>query len=162
MFKGYKLIGIYLLVVLAAVVWLCSCKSTEYVPLPEYHTEIVHHWDTIKKTDTLRKETNTILREARPEDSAMIAQLGLQLKENERLLILTRQELKEQKSQAYESHGKDSVRVDSIPVPYHVEHKLNKWEQFKMDYGAIAIGGTAVAVILTIILLIVWIRRKGK
>lgn len=159
--KGYKLIGIYLLVILTFICWLCSCKSIEFVPVEIVKKEYVHTTDTLKQTDTTRVETNTIIREARPEDSVMLAKLGIKLQSNERMLIMLQKELSETRSEIEHSHSKDSVRVDSVEVPYPVERKLSRWEQIKMDYGAIAMGGTAAAVILFILLIVLWIKRKG-
>lgn len=53
-----------------------------------------------------------------------------------------------------------SVKSDSIPVPYPVERKLSRWEQTKMDFGGMAIGGIAIAVCVAVIWLIKKIRRK--
>lgn len=51
-----------------------------------------------------------------------------------------------------------SVKVDSVPVPYPVERPLSKWEQTKMDFGGMAIG--AVLVILCAAAL--WMIRKFR
>lgn len=54
----------------------------------------------------------------------------------------------------------ESVKADSIPVPYPVEKKLTKWDQAKMDFGGIAIGGMIVAV--AIIAILAWLARKRR
>lgn len=141
-------------------VFAASCKSVEYVPVPEYHTEIVHHRDTLILKDSIKTEINTILREARPEDSAMIARLGLKLSDNERLLILLQNELMEKSSNTYESHNSDSVRVDSVRVPYPVEKKLSRFQQFCLDYGKIMLGATALLLIVIAIIIVRWIKNK--
>lgn len=139
-----------------------SCKSVEYVPVPEYHTEIVHHRDTVIQKDSILKEVNTILREARPEDSAMIAQLGIKLGNNERLLILLQNALTEKNNSTYESHKSDSVRVDSVRVPYPCEKKLSRFQQFCLDYGKIMLGATALLLIVIAIIIVRWIKNKNK
>ena len=159
--RGYRLIGIYLFIILAAICWLCSCKSVEFVPVEIVNKEYVHTTDTVHQTDSVKTEKETIIREARPEDSVMLAKMGIKLQSNERLLIMLQKELTDTRSELEKSHYKDSVRVDSIQVPYPVERKLSRWEQIKMDYGAIAIGGTIAAVILLILLIILWIKKKG-
>lgn len=156
----YRLIGIYIIAVAAFLLWLCSCTTTQYVPVETVRTEIEHVHDTIKQSDSVKTQTNTIIREARPEDSAMIAKLGIKLQANERLLILLRQELQETKSNKQESHSKDSVRVDSIQVPYPVERKLSKWESFCIDYGKIMAGATAASIVGIGFVLVVWIRKR--
>ena len=159
MFKGYRLIGIYILFVIAVIMWLCSCKEIEYVPIEVTKTENVHQTDAVDKKIETQKETNTIIREARPEDSVLLAKLGIKLSDNERLLILQQQQIANLTNELKEIHNKDSVRVDSVPVP--VERQLSKWETVCLDYGKIMMGGTLVSVILAIILIIVWIRKKG-
>jgi len=159
MLKGYRLIGLYLLCVIALIIWLCSCKSTEYVPLVEHQTELVHIHDTVRQSDSVKTEINTIIREARPEDSAMIAKLGIKLQGNERLLLLLQRELSDTKKELKESHSRDSVRADTVQVPVPVERKLSKWEQVCLDYGKLMMGGTVVAVILCVVLIVRWIRR---
>ena len=106
------------------LVWLLSltgCKEIEYVPVETVRTETVHQTDTVEKVVEKNNETNTIIREARPEDSLMLAKLGIKLQSNERMLILLQRELAETKNELKESHSKDSVRSDTVQVPYPVE-----------------------------------------
>lgn len=157
---------LWLIVLWSALIALAlvstSCKSVEYVPVPEYHTEIVHHRDTVIQKDSILKEVNTILREARPEDSAMIAQLGIKLGNNERLLILLQNALTEKNNSTYESHNKDSVRVKLINVPFPIEKKLTRWQTFCCDYGKIMLGATLLLIVALTILIIRWIKHKNK
>lgn len=140
---------------------MCGCK-TQYVPVEVVRTETVHHHDTVRHTDSIRNEKETIIREARPEDSAMIARLGIKLRDNERLLILLQKELSDAKSNSYESHIKDSVRVDSVQVPYPVPAQLSRWQSFCCDYGKIMLGVTLVMVLALIVCIVIIIRkRKG-
>lgn len=161
--KSWNIIRCYLFIVIALVVCLLlfGCK-TKCVPIVEHHTEVVHETDTVTEKEVVNNYINTILRESRPEDSVMIAQLGIKLKANERLLILMQQQIAELNKYRYESHNKDSVRTDTIQVPVPVEKPLGKWEQFTLDYGKVAFGGTIVAVALIIFELIRWIRRRDK
>lgn len=52
----------------------------------------------------------------------------------------------------------ESVKSDSVPVPYPVECELTRWEQAKMDFGGFAIGGIAVALCMAV----VWLIKKIK
>ena len=160
--KGYRLIGLYLLFVLAAIVWLCSCKQNEYIPIEVVKTEVVHQTDSIKKKVETNKETNTIIREGRPEDSVLLAKLGIKLSANERLLILQQQQISDITNELKEVHSKDSVRSDTVQVPVPVERKLSRWEQTCLDYGRVMMGGTIVAIIAIIIWLISWIKRVHR
>ena len=133
----------------------CSCKDMEYVPIENTRVEHHCHHDTIEKTDTFIKDKTTIIREL---DSAAMAKYGIRLKNAERAFLIQTQDLEKQIRELKESK-KDTVYIEKkVPVP--VERKLNRWEQFKMDYGAVALGGTAVAFLLLLILIIVWIGKK--
>lgn len=52
----------------------------------------------------------------------------------------------------------ESVKADSIPVPYPVVRELSRWEQTKMDFGGFALGGVAVAMCIAV----VWLARKFR
>ena len=62
-----------------------------------------------------------------------------------------------------DSLRKVKSRVDSIvcPVPYPVERTLSKWEQTKMDFGGMAIGGV-VALCVAAIALAVWLIKTKR
>lgn len=145
--------------VIVIVALMCGCR-TQYVPVEVVKTETVHHHDTIHNKDSIRNEKETIIREARPEDSAMIARLGIKLQDNERLLILLQKELSEAMSNKYENHLKDSVRKESVQVPYPVPVQLSRWQSFCCDYGKIMLGGTVVMVVALIICVVIIIRKK--
>ena len=149
-------------IVFLVVILLSSCKNIEYVPVEVVKTEVVHKTDTVEKKVETNKETNTIIREARPEDSAMLAKLGIKLSANERLLILQQEQINSLMNELKEVHYKDSVRVDSVPVPVPVERKLSRWEQVCLDYGKLMMGGTIVAVILLVVLIVLWIRKRFR
>lgn len=138
----------------------CGCKTIKYVPFETIRTEIVHQHDTIKQTDSVTNNIRTIIRESRPEDSLMLRELGIKLQANERLLILLQKELQQAKSEKQESHNRDSVRVDSIQVPYPVEKPLTRWQTFCLDFGMVTTGGCIVTVIVGVLWLIRWIRKR--
>ena len=138
---------------------LCGCKSIQYVPVETVRTEVVHQTDTVKQTDSVKTEKETVIREARPEDSLMLAKLGIKLQSNERLLILLQKELSDTKKELEEKHNSDSVRVEYKDRPYPVEKKLTKWQSFCIDYGKIMLGST-IAGVIVIVLLIIYRRKK--
>ena len=143
------------LIISVIVFWLCGC-TTQYVPVETVRTEYKTKTDTVKMSDTIRTEKETILREARPEDSAMIAKLGIKLQDNERLLILLRNQLTEANSKQYESHTDTIIKMDSIQVPYPVEKKLTKWQQFKMDFSEWIIG----IILMSSLLFCIYLARR--
>lgn len=136
------------------VLLLFSCKSIQYVPVETVRTEYKTKTDTVKMSDTIRTEKETILREARPEDSAMIVKLGIKLQDNERLLILLRNQLTESNSKQYESHTDTIIKTDSIQVPYPVPAQLSRWERFCCDYGKIMVGALVGLIIGFVLFLI--------
>ena len=148
------------IVILSLVLMLlCGCKSIQYVPVETVRTEIVHQTDTVKQTDSVKTEKETVIREARPEDSLMLAKLGIKLQSNERLLILLQKELSDTKKELEEKHNSDSVRVEYKDRPYPVEKQLTKWQSFCIDYGKIMLGST-IAGVIVIVLLIIYRRKK--
>ena len=142
----YSLVGIILLVILSLL--FSGCKSIQYVPVETVNTEYINRVDTIKQTDSVFKEKETIIKEA---DSSLVAKLGLQLKTNEKAILILQKELEKQTSKESEHKIDTVIKVNSIQVPYPVERKLTKWEKLKMDAGGIAIG-TCIAFVLVIII----------
>ena len=55
----------------------------------------------------------------------------------------------------------ESIKTDSVPVPYPVERELSRWQQAKMDVGGIAIV-TAIALFIGLCIAVVWIIKKGR
>ena len=150
----YSLAGILLLVF---SLLLSGCKSIQYVPVEKVKTEYINRTDTVNKIDTLISEKETIIREA---DSSLVAKLGLQLKANERAILILQRELERQVSKESEHKTDTVIKTDSVQVPYPVERKLTKWEQTKMDAGGIAIGVCIVFLIIIIVDFMVRAYRK--
>lgn len=147
-------------VICIIITMFCGCKNVEYVPYEVVKKEIVHHTDTIEKKVETNKETNTIIREGRPEDSVLLAKLGIKLSANERLLILQQQQISDLTNELKEIHNKDSVRVDSVQVPVPYERKLSFKERFFLIIGKVSIVPIILCVI-AIIILIYTRRSKG-
>ena len=145
-------IAVPVMLLLTALLILTGC-SPKVITVPEYHHEYHHTTDTVTKTDSVLKEKETIIREA---DSAMVAELGLRLKDRERAILILRKELERVMNARTESRTDTIVKVDSIRVPYPVEKPLSWWQQQKIRWGE-----TAMAALL-VVLLIVCIRRYKK
>lgn len=111
--------------VIMVLLSITSCRSIRYVPVESVRTEYINHTDTVTITDSIIHNKETIIREA---DSTTLARLGLQLKENERALLILQRELERQKS-AHQEHRTDTIIVrDSVDVPVLVEKELT-WYQ---------------------------------
>lgn len=136
------------------VLLFSGCQSVKYVPVETVRIERESKTDTVIQKDTVRSEKETIIREARPEDSLMMAKLGIRLRENERLLILLQKEMYEQKSNTYENHRDTVLKTDSVAVPYPVEKELSWWERQKIAFGEWVFG------VMAVLLLVVIIRKR--
>ena len=119
-----------LLVIIICVVCCTSCK-TKYVTVPEYHTRYTHNTDTFLRSDTMFVRDSVIIR--MQGDTTIVEKI----KWRDRFVNV------------YKIKTNTVIQRDSIPYP--VEKQLSKWEQAKMDFGGIAIGGTVALVILVII-----------
>lgn len=130
----------FIIVVMLAL--LTGCK-TQYVPVPEYHTEYIVKHDSVTLRDSIWQH-----------DSIYVEKSGDTI-------------LMEKWRTKYQLVYRDVLRVDSfvktdsVRVPYPVERKLNKWEQFKMDYGAVSFGVSIAAIIAAIVALVLWLRKRS-
>ena len=120
---------------------LSGCK-TKYVTVPEYHNVYVDKHDTLLLRDSIFEK-----------DSVWMMIKGDTIT-TFRTKILYRDRWRDK------IVYRDSLRVDSIRVPYPVERKLNKWEKFKMEVGGIGAGCMLLVVVGAALWLIRWIRRK--
>lgn len=153
-----RLIEVCLAVLAGTVVCvlMSSCK-TKYVSVPEYHYDYHHSTDTVRQVDSVYNNITTIIRETNSGDSALLAQLGLQLKEGEKAILVLRQELERVRNETKESKTDTIVRQDSVRVPYPVEKELGWWE----TTGYRIEGAVYVAIVVAVIWL-VWLRRRYR
>jgi hypothetical protein len=121
---------------------LCSCSTQQkIVPVPEIHEN--HHWhtDTVHKTDSIIRETQTTIMQL---DSAAMAKYGIQLKSAERAWLIKTAELQRQIERLEAmSIQKDSVH-DSIPYPVEVikevPAELSWWQGLLVRLGFCSLG----------------------
>ncbi len=143
------------IVILLATACLMGCKS---IPIERVEVVHTHSSDTIKQSDTTRIEKETIIREANNGDSALLAKMGLKLSDNERLLLILQRELERNKSKEEQRHEADSVRIVERKVPVPVEGKVPFWDKVQL----VGVGALICSVVVFIIGLIWWIRRRYK
>lgn len=148
---------VWLAVIAVAVALLSGCKMVDYVPVETVKTVYQNHTDTVVMKDTVLSKKETIIREA---DSALVAKLGLQLKDNEKAILILQRELERQVSKESEHKTDTVLKTDSIQVPYPVERKLSKWEKVCIDYGKVMMGATLLLVVEFIIWLVRQIRNR--
>lgn len=136
-----------LVAVAVLALMMCSCKSIEYVPVVENHTE--HHWhtDSVKERDSTHTERETIIREV---DSAAMAKYGIQMERNQRAWLVLQREMEARLRELEQiSATKDTVR-DSIPVPVpyevikEVPAKLSKTQKGLMTLGIMTLMAAVI------------------
>lgn len=121
----------------AICVWLlCACTATKYVP-----------------TESVRIEYKDNIKEVHTTDSAVDTRFVYVKGDT---VIDWRDRVKWRDRLVHDSIYIE--KVDSVPVPYPVEHKLSRWERAKMDFGGMAIGGMAIALCVAV----VWLVKRFK
>ena len=135
----------FIMLVLCAM--CSSCTTTRYVPRVETHDH--HHWhtDSIYQTDSIIRETTTIIMQL---DSEAMAKYGIHLKGAERAWMVKTAELERQLQRLEQLiQDRDTVH-DSIPIPYpvetikEVEKPMAWWQKTLMWLGVAMIGIIAV------------------
>lgn len=124
-------------VVILTMLSLCGCTTIRHVPVESVRTE---YRDNVREVHTTDSATD--IRFVYVKGDTVIDWRD-RVKWKERIV-------------------RDSIyieRVDSISVPYPVEKPLTRWQQTKMDFGGMALGGVAVAVCIAVVWLIKKIRK---
>ena len=122
---------------------LQGCR-TKYVSVPEYHNVYVNKHDTLTKHDSIYQK-EFVDRYVKGDT-----------------IFLTKTQVDYRFRNIYKTLYRDSIKVDSLRVPYPVERKLNKWENLKMEVGGWAIGGLSAVVIALIAYIVTWLVRRYK
>lgn len=127
---------IWVAVLVVIIVVLSSCSNIKYVPVESIRTEYRDRLVTDYRTDTLRTDRFVYVNG----DTAFIYV---------------------DRWRTHERIVRDTCvieRTDTIRVPYPVEKTLSRWEQAKMDFGGMAIGGLIIAVCVVV----VWLIKKFR
>lgn len=122
---------------------LQGCR-TKYVSVPEYHNVYINKHDTLTKHDSIYQK-EFVDRYVKGDT-----------------IYLTKIKVDYRFRNLYKTRYRDSLKIDSIRVPYPVERKLNKWENLKMEVGGWAIGGLSAVVIALIAYIVTWLVRRYK
>lgn len=139
---GAFLVWLALILVVMLALALTSCTKTVYVPTEHtvYNTDTVY--EAVLRVDSVIQR-----------DSIAVIQKG------DTVLITKyrdRYRVKERTDTVYKAKT-DSVYVEK---PVEVERKLTRWEQTKMDFGGLFLGGMIAALIGAAIVLIVKLKRR--
>ena len=126
----FRWLGTALLIVMAltALYVLVGCR-TKYVTVPEYHKEYINRTDTFLRSDTLFRLDSVVVRIQG--DTTVIEKIRWQ----NRFVNV------------YKIKTDTIMKSDSIRVPYPVEKKLSKWQQFRLDFGGWAMGMLALGIV---------------
>lgn len=122
---------------------LHGCR-TKYVSVPEYHNVYVTKHDTLTKHDSIYQK-EFVDRYVKGDT-----------------VFLTKTQVDYRFRNIYKTLYRDSIKKDSVRVPYPVERKLNKWESLKMEVGGWAIGGLSAVLIAVIGYIVLWLVRKYR
>ena len=130
-----------ILYILMAVALLTGCK-TKYIPVPEYHEIVVHHADTLLRVDSVQLRDSVIIRVQGDTITQEVWRWRDRVKYDTRIVY------------------RDSVRVDSVRVPYPVERKQTAWERTMQNVGKLSL----ILIVISICFILVYslLRARNK
>lgn len=131
-----------LLALCAALLCACgSCTRTVYTPVESTTVRTDTLYRAVVRVDTiLQRDSVTVMQRG---DTVMVTRF----RDRYRVKLHT---------DTVREVSVDSVRV---AVPYPVERELTRWEQVKMDFGGMALGGLVIALCAAVAWLIKKYRR---
>lgn len=130
-----------ILYILMAVALLTGCK-TQYIPVPEYHEIVVHHADTLLRVDSVQLRDSVIIRLQGDTILQEVWRWRDRVKYDTRIVY------------------RDSIRVDSVRVPYPVERKQTAWERTMQNVGKISLIILVTSICFMLVYLLLRARNK--
>ena len=124
-----------------AVALLTGCK-TKYIPVPEYHEIVVHHADTLLRVDSVQLRDSVIIRLQGDTIVQEVWRWRDRVKYDTRIVY------------------RDSIRVDSVRVPYPVERKQTAWERTMQNVGKISLFLIVTSICFMLVYLLLRARNK--
>ncbi|MBF1533834.1 MAG: hypothetical protein HXN98_08785 [Prevotella salivae] len=121
------------------VMMLHGCRTKQIV-VPEYHSVIVNHHDTLTRHDSIYQR-EFVDRYIKGDT-----------------IYLTRTKVDYRYRTLFRTRWRDSLRVDSITKIKEVPAKLTRWQKVKQDIG----GWAMVALSGAILVAVVWLIYRGK
>ena len=130
-----------ILYILMAVALLTGCK-TKYIPVPGYHEVVVHHSDTLLRVDSVQLRDSVIIRLQGDTIVQEVWRWRDRVKHDTRIVY------------------RDSIRVDSVRVPYPVERKQTAWERTMQNVGKLSL----ILIVISICFILVYslLRARNK
>lgn len=162
----------WLSILALALALASACTSTKYVPVESVRTEYVHG-DNSELLNIIQSLTERLHKKERQVDSLMqsyrellvLSENGDTLRHDREKIVYRASHRESELEKLVESKNDsirellrqlESVKSDSIPVPYPVERSLSRWEKAKMDFGGMAIGAT----VLLVVFVIAWLIKR--
>lgn len=162
----------WLSILALALALASACTSTKYVPVESVRTEYVHG-DNSELLNIIQSLTERLHKKERQVDSLMqsyrellvLSENGDTLRHDREKIVYRASHRESELEKLVESKNDsirellrqlESVKSDSIPVPYPVERSLSRWEKAKMDFGGFAIGAT----VLLVVFVIAWLIKR--
>lgn len=124
-----------------AVALLTGCR-TKYIPVPEYHEIVVHHADTLLRVDSVQLRDSVIIRVQGDTITQEVWRWRDRVKYDTRIVY------------------RDSIRVDSVRVPYPVERKQTAWERTMQNVGKISLFLIVTSICFMLVYLLLRARNK--
>ena len=132
-------VGLLLATLLLVLSTLQGCKTKQIV-VPEYHSVIVSHHDTLTRHDSIYQR-EFVDRYIKGDT-----------------IYLTRTKVDYRYRTLFRTRWRDSLRVDSITKIKEVPARLTRWQKVKQDIGGWAMAALSGAVLAAI----VWLIYRGK
>lgn len=131
--------GLLLATLLLVLSTLQGCKTKQIV-VPEYHSVIVSHHDTLTRHDSIYQR-EFVDRYIKGDT-----------------IYLTRTKVDYRYRTLFRTRWCDSLRVDSVTKIREVPAKLTRWQKVKQDIGGWAMAALSGAILAAI----VWLIYRGK
>ena len=149
---GCSLPAVGSVVLLLILLLLSGCRSVQYVPVVEHHTETITERDSIIQHDSIIDIQQTIIREV---DSVTMAQYGIELKNMQKAWLIQTDRLQKQVNELLQSKIDSVVIHDSIPTPYPVIQEVAKplswWQKLQITLGDVFMIGLLIGGALLLI-----------
>ena len=166
-----------LVIASVAVITACGlygCSPTRYVPVESVRTEYVGK-DNAELLNIIKQLSEQITQKDRRIDSLMrsrnerlvLNDKGDTLRHDTELIIYRSSHREKELEHLVQSQTDsirelqqrlESVKADTIRIPYPVEKRLTRWQQTKIDYG----GEAIIAIAVIIIAAVAWLIKKFR
>ena len=129
------LLGLFLATAFLTLMLLQGCKTKQIV-VPEYHSVVVNHHDTLTRHDSIYQREF----------------VDRYIKGDTVYLMRTKVDYRYRT--LFRTRWRDSLRVDSVTKIKEVPAKLTRWQRVKQDVGGWAMAALSGAILVVVVWLI--------